>query len=271
MRKKMILGLLLLLGCLFIFQNRMTPPAVQAIESKPMVTPKRSTIKVVTYNIRGCRDDEGVADTAAIIAELKDLDADIIALQEVDHGLPRSHFADQAKEIADQLHMDYLFSPNLNLLIGTYGNALLSRYPILSYEQTRLPSGFEPRGLLQAVVDVNGEALNVYVTHLGLKKKEREEQIQKVAEILAVRPESPTILMGDFNTSPHDPLLTPLRGLLSDPLYEKQQPVTTLITKTDTPIQIDYIFLSPSVRFIRGFTTAQSRSDHFPLCYEIAM
>ncbi|MCK9910494.1 endonuclease/exonuclease/phosphatase family protein, partial [Microbacteriaceae bacterium K1510] len=88
--------------------------------------------------------------------EIKQLHADIIALQEVDNGLPRSRFVNQAKAIAQQIGMNYVYSPAIHFPTGTYGNALLSRFPISLATTVQLPSMHEPRALLDATLDING-------------------------------------------------------------------------------------------------------------------
>jgi len=221
-------------------------------------------LTVVTYNIRGGRDDEGTADAGAIAAELKRLSADIIALQEVDNGLPRSRFADQAKEIAETLGMNYVFAPTINFLVGTYGNALLSRYPIRASSSIELPYHLEPRGLLEAQLEVQGRTLHVFTTHLGLKHSERVQQFEFLYNYLRNKTGVPAILLGDFNTLPADPLLVPIRTLFQDPVFKHQQQLVS-INGSHTYGIIDHIFLSPDLQYIHAFSPTTSRSDHYPV------
>lgn len=99
-------------------------------------------LSVVTYNIRGCRTDSGTADPELVIAALRTLDADIIALQEVDSSLPRSQFVNQVETIAAGLKMNYAYGPSIDFVIGTYGNAVLSKFPIQTpNSSSSLPTG----------------------------------------------------------------------------------------------------------------------------------
>ncbi|UFJ41568.1 endonuclease/exonuclease/phosphatase family protein [Brevibacillus humidisoli] len=226
-------------------------------------------LKVVTYNIRGCRDDSGQADAEAIVDDLRPLEADVIALQEVDIRLPRSGFVNQVKEIAAALEMNYAYAPSINFGIGTYGNAILSRYPIRSATQHFLPFEVEPRQLLAAVIDIHGKPLQLYATHLGLQPEERSRQLTLLVEHIAADMSAPSILLGDFNTRSGDPLLEPLRQLFHDPMYRETSAVRTI--KGDTTGQIDHIFLSEEVRFLRGFISTPSHSDHYPVGYYVQL
>ncbi|RNB87466.1 hypothetical protein EDM56_17615 [Brevibacillus fluminis] len=223
-------------------------------------------LTVITYNIRGCRDDNGIADPIAVANELKKLDGDIIALQEVDNGLPRSQFVNQAKMIADQMGMYYAYVPAVNFLIGTYGHAVLSRYPILSAKAVALPSGKEPRTMLDAVVQVGGQALHVYETHLGLSQSERASQfsvLKRTVEASNARHE-PFVLLGDFNTPTNNRQYKSLLADVQAPFFQLSQPLATL-RSTAHPEMIDQIFLSSGIQFHGGFTGDTNRSDHYPV------
>ena len=80
-----------------------------------------------------------------------------------------------------------------------YGNAVLSRYPILSLRTIDLSFGSrEPRGALDADVDCHGHLLRVVATHLGLRPAERNDQIQRLLRKFETE-EMPMILLGDIN------------------------------------------------------------------------
>jgi endonuclease/exonuclease/phosphatase family metal-dependent hydrolase len=225
-----------------------------------------SFLTVVTYNIRGCRDNRGEADVLAIAEELKKLDADIIALQEVDNRLPRSHFVNQAKVIAEYLQMNYVFAPSIDFVIGTYGNAVISRYPILSSQVISLPYSLEPRTLLDVTINLFGSPFHVYTTHLGLKKSERTKQFECLHQYLSEKKGDSGVLLGDFNTRPGDPLFVPLRRLFQDPLFARKQELVT-INGSRTYGMIDHVFLSPDLTLKHAYSVRTGPSDHYPLCF----
>lgn len=257
-----------LLLTLFLFSP--TDPIIynaHSVSPAPQSKDER-TLKIVTYNIRGCRDDEGFADPSTIADTLRTLSADVIALQEVDFRLPRSQFVDQIATIADSLHMNYAYAPSLSLVIGTYGNALLSKLPILHAESLALPASWEPRSLLEVTLDWNGEPLHVYVTHLGVKESEHREQIESLLAYLQEKPYQSSILLGDFNMQPDHPLLGSLRTLYQDPVYDQQDNFVTLKGK-HRGRQIDRILLSPDLHFLEAAAPSIGHSDHYPVWMQI--
>ncbi|KQL45505.1 hypothetical protein AN963_10550 [Brevibacillus choshinensis] len=221
-------------------------------------------LSVVTYNIRGCRTDSGNADPEFVIAALHSLHADVIALQEVDNNLPRSQFVNQVEAIAKGLEMNYAYGPSIDFVIGTYGNAVLSKYPIQHAELKKLPADWEPRSMLDVTIDWNGEPLHVLVSHLGVKKSEHRDQIESLHAYLQEKSYKYSILLGDFNMLPTDPLLDTLRGVYRDPAHEQKHALRTL-KHTRTPKEIDRIFLSPELAFIDASAPAIGPSDHFPV------
>ncbi len=124
-------------------------------------------MKIMSYNIHhGACEDENL-DLARIGEVIKQSGAQIIGLQEVDSNFSeRSGFVDQTKWLATELGMDYTFKANLDYdplkpedNRRQYGIAVLSAYPIRSAEHHLLTSVSEQRGLLETIIDVNGDQL----------------------------------------------------------------------------------------------------------------
>lgn len=264
MRKYLLLAFVALLS-LSLFSNLLS--SRQSVEATDYTTlSDAGKLVAVTYNIRGCRDDNGIADVEAIAKELQELNPDIIALQEVDQGLPRSGFVHQAEELAKRLKMNYAYSPSINFVVGTYGNAILSKYPIQSKQSYMLPSSREPRSLLEVQVDYAGKPLMIYATHFGHTKKERASQMSALYEhVKQGKNNHPAILLGDFNTDQQDPLLQPIRQLLIDPMYNQNERFVTIEGQASK--QIDHIFISKDFTLDYATTTTKSRSDHYPVCF----
>jgi endonuclease/exonuclease/phosphatase family metal-dependent hydrolase len=83
---------------------------------------------------------------------------------------------------------------------GHYGNALLTRHPVTAVRRIDLGvSGREPRGALDADLDVRGRCVQVVVTHFGLSAAERRQQASRLLEAVRLDVEHPILLLGDFN------------------------------------------------------------------------
>ena len=159
-------------------------------------------LSILSFNIRSGNDADGNHALNSIMEEIRETGADIIGLQEVERMMPRSGFVDQAKTIAEALGYHFFYGGNLNVLGVQYGNALLSRFPIVAAQNHRLPRVLlEPRGIIEAAVDVQGSPVHVYITHLGLNARERIRQLAAINELVAQQ-KGPLILMGDFNNLP---------------------------------------------------------------------
>lgn len=89
-------------------------------------------IKLATYNIHRAIGLDRRFKPERIIEILNDINADIVLLQEVDEGAPRSKELNLAKEIAQACkYPHYQLGHNVTLKKGNYGNATLSRFPII--------------------------------------------------------------------------------------------------------------------------------------------
>jgi endonuclease/exonuclease/phosphatase family metal-dependent hydrolase len=153
-------------------------------------------LRVVTYNVHKCRGLDGRTNAVRIADVLRDVDADVVALQEVlDH---------QAETISTELDMTFAMGANRKHGGHAYGNALLSRLPIRDTHNYDLSVvGREERGCLRAdVVWNSGSLLHVFNVHLGTAFVERRHQGRRLIapELLNdITIESPRVVLGDFN------------------------------------------------------------------------
>jgi len=221
-------------------------------------------MRVATYNIRHA----SLKGLDAIRSAVAALDADLVALQEVDRGVPRSGAADQAAWLGRALGMEARFGPAMRLDRGEYGLALLSRFPIADAHVHPLPSRLEPRIVLHAAVDLpEGARLEVAVTHLGLHPTERWEQMQELVRLLGSRRN--TLLMGDFNETRTEHGFALLRSHWVDCLEEAGSTPPTY--PADHPvIAIDHVLRSrdlPPARSAAALPTLAS--DHLPIVVEL--
>jgi len=161
-------------------------------------------MRVVTFNICHATRGRGTAvDHLALVAACVALDADVLALQEVDRGTRRSDGVDQLALVAEACHMTHAFVPVLSVGGGWSGNALLVRGRIHEVETVRLRGRArwprpDRRGALVARVAVGDVAATVAVAHLSLAVLDNVAQERAVLARLTSRP-GPHVLLGDLN------------------------------------------------------------------------
>ena len=223
----------------------------------------------MSYNTQHCLNYVTQEIDYDIIADtIKKCEADIIGLQEIrDKNYNRSYDA-QAKILAKKLGYDHYFAEAINFDGKyAYGNAILSRYPIAYAETIRIPDPvirkytghYETRCLLKAEIDA-GTELNVLVSHFGLNPDEQENAVETVLSHL---PENRTVLMGDFNMRPENPILNPIRQRLFD--TAQLFPAPKLSFPSDAPtMKLDYIFVSDDIRVHSADIPPIVSSDHRP-------
>jgi endonuclease/exonuclease/phosphatase family metal-dependent hydrolase len=192
--------------------------------TKPAPGPDQPPIPVrlVTYNTHHGVGDDGRHDLPRLATVLAAADADVICLQEVDrHFGPRSENVDQALLLARALDMQLAWGAALDeprpggQPRGEYGNALLSRLPILVSDVHRLPGGGEPRSALRTMIELDGGALWVTTTHLSRSGGDRAAQVAALAD-LHTAPMETGVVVGDFNAPPDAPELATLRERFGD-------------------------------------------------------
>lgn len=167
-------------------------------------------MRVLTYNIHGWRTGDGAPNLAAVAQVLAAANADVIGLNEVYYPRALDPATGPALEaLAAALGMHFVFGPCLrwpaqdNLPADAYGNALLSRWPILAsaaHHLTPVP-GKEQRGLLEARLLAPGDRpFTVYVTHLDHTDEDARLTQLRGLRTWTVRDRNrPHLVMGDFN------------------------------------------------------------------------
>jgi endonuclease/exonuclease/phosphatase family metal-dependent hydrolase len=226
-------------------------------------------LRLLTYNTHSCRGVDGIEDPARILAVIREAEADIIALQEVDQRTA----ADQ-----DFLHRlrsmeDYavVFDPTLTRPQGgAYGNALLSRWPIRSSVRLDLSvRAREPRGAIRAEIETPRGLVSATATHLGLRPAERREQVNRLLALPKAKDAYAQVLLGDFNEW----------WLWGRPLRRLHRHYGAAPSIRSFPSQwpifhLDRIWVRPRrrLRSISTVRTALSRtaSDHLPVMAELA-
>ena len=136
------------------------------------------------------------------IAEvLKQIDADVIALQEVVGMDEAEREHNHVHAIADELGYDFRIGENRRHRGSAYGNALLSRLPIVADRNHDLSFRmYEPRGCLQVTIaSSSNTSLQIYNVHLGTSFFERRYQAHRLFDVIEENPSAPRIVLGDFN------------------------------------------------------------------------
>jgi endonuclease/exonuclease/phosphatase family metal-dependent hydrolase len=161
--------------------------------------------RIATYNLHKCRGFDLRIVPERILTVLKELDADILCLQEVVNA-PTGHAQwNQAHAIAETFpDFHVAFGANRPFHDGTYGNMTLSRFPIVSWRNHDLSrERREPRGVLQTEIEMaKGAVVHVFNVHLGTGHMERRYQARKLLNPEVLEQPGligPRLVLGDFN------------------------------------------------------------------------
>jgi endonuclease/exonuclease/phosphatase family metal-dependent hydrolase len=156
-------------------------------------------IKIATYNLHGCVGMDGAYAPERILAVLRELDATVLAMQELQWNPRESPHL--LEHYACSLDCRALPGPTLMSHTGQFGNALLTRLEVRNVRSIDLSiPGREPRNALDVVLEHPPEGVRVIATHLGLMPSERRQQVKRLLAYLAQSEvELPTVLMGDIN------------------------------------------------------------------------
>lgn len=226
-------------------------------------------VAAATYNIHAWVGTDGQWNPSRVLEVLQALDVDILALQEVDFLWSEGATAEEV--LCRELGCQVLPGPTMVRGDSRYGNMLLTRLPVLSYDQRDLAvDGREPRCCIDALLDAGGTSLRVMATHLGLTRNERLCQVRSLLAALDEDGDHPTIMLGDFN------FWMPFFGasaMLKRRI--KASPLTRTFPANRPLLALDRIYLSDAMRFGRAgvLDTPATRlaSDHLPLRAEIIL
>lgn len=165
-------------------------------------------IRIISYNIHRAIGLDRQFRPDRVVSILEHHDGDIVLLQEVDEGVPRSRELDLARELATDLGYEHIaVGHNVRLRKGRYGNATLSRYPIMRERNIDLTiDNRKRRGCQHTTIRLREGTrpsdLEVFNLHLGLSARERERQIGRLVhskEFVQLEPEAHCVIGGDFN------------------------------------------------------------------------
>ena len=237
------------LALFVLVMHGITTPSLQ-------LPPARDTITILTYNIQQGYSAEGQQNYAGQLAQMQALKPDIIGLAECDTARIANGNDDLVRYLADHLGMYSYYGPKT--VAGTFGIALLSRYPILEQETYYLYSEGEQVAAIVAMVDVGDQAWRVLVTHLGNGGPMIQQQ--EFLDLVGKAPER-TVAMGDFNFRPDSPQYALTTQVLQD-AWTVRWPDwrDDLGQKPDT--KIDHIFISSDLTVVDAQYVPKGPSDH---------
>lgn len=239
-------------------------------------------IRFMTFNVQHFHPytDENwdTIDVPAFAEAVRCFQPDILTLNEVRGEGPSPVYKGQISELAGELGFFSFFAPAFtvpgrNGPAGPYGNAILSRFPLLNPEIVRIPDpperhsgqgrGFETRDVAKAdVLLPDGRTVTVLATHFGLNPSERDSAVRTVCGLIDGCGK-PLILAGDFNAKPDDPVLDPVRERLQDTARLLRG--EGLSHPSDRPtVKIDYVFCSNEWEPVFACVPPLVLSDHRP-------
>ena len=225
-------------------------------------------MKIVSFNIQhGKNYITKEVDLEGLASFISRIDADIYVINEIFGGPIDSMFGDQVATLQKLTGLYTYFGKAIEIPKGNYGNAILAKHPIISPHTFKIEDPvifdedvfYESRVITKA--QING--LTVFATHLGLAKKERENGIKLLCEL--IKDEKNFVILGDFNMSWDDQLFDPLRPFVVNTLDDSYKTFPS-----DNPqVKIDYIFTSKDKTFTKADRINKIVSDHLPIYIEM--
>ena len=203
-------------------------------------------ITVLTYNIYHGEDANGGSNLDAVAGIINSLEPDLVALQEVDNKTARAKKLDLTAELSRRTGMHGVFGKAMDYDSGGYGEAVLSRYPIIETKNNPLPhtTKAEPRAALEIHIELPGGVEIAFVgTHLDHQRDQsnRMMQAKRIMELYE-NSDLPIVLAGDLNATPGSDPINLLGRQWSDAAQDNSQP--TFPAKKPAR-RIDYIMYKP--------------------------
>ena len=197
----------------------------------------RQRVRIATWNIRAAQS----APVNMLAAELKAMQVDVVALQEVDVRTRRGNFVDEPGELAAALGFHYAFAASIKWDEGHYGLAVLSRWPLSQVKRHRVDSTpeAEPRIVLEATVCVSGRELRLFDHHADRRTASRALGFASLRQIVKDDFGHGVLILGDLNEYPDAP---GVRSLIDEGFVDlgASDSVDTVSTG-----RVDYVLADP--------------------------
>jgi endonuclease/exonuclease/phosphatase family metal-dependent hydrolase len=226
---------------------------------------ERKPLKIMSYNVRNCKGLDNIVDYKRVSDIINRVNADIVALQELDSATERSHKIVVLQELAKQTKMIPTFRASISYQGGKYGIGILTKEKPLKTEEIPLPGKEEKRSLL--VVEL--AHFVICCTHWSLTREDRIASVELINKI-AGKYSKPVFLTGDLNAEPGS---AEIKNLEQDwqIMNDSKQPT---IPANDPKKCIDFILAKKDLKyeFKRIKSVVENEpvaSDHLPVWVEI--
>ena len=237
-------------------------------------------INIMTYNIQHginhlvrLNEKKTIIELEKVAEIIKKHDIDIVGLNEV-YDAPEENLQKQAAIIAKKLGYNYYyFGKAINIKDGEYGNALISKYPIIDAKTIMIPDPiikdekafYETRNLLKCLIKIDNEEYNVIVSHFGLANSEKVSAVKTLVEELENNKLKNVIFMGDLNMEYDNKNYQELENHLLNIVSDKSFTYPSHCPE----IRIDHIFVSEDFtknnEIIDSLVLDEIFSDHLPI------
>lgn len=227
----------------------------------------KEQLKVMSFNIHYGTLTTGEFNISKAAEVIKNNNPDVVLLQEVDNKTKRSKRKDLATELACKTDMAPIFGKSISYQGGAFGNAILTKYPVMKSEVHLLPfvAGTEQRSVLEALISINNdEVIRVASTHFDHLEDNRLRVKQSEYLNKILNDSIPTVLAGDLNAPPNTEEIGVFR---KDWNFSFKDSAFTFPSEEATK-KIDYILTRPlgSWKLVKAEIIKDSiTSDHFPI------
>ena len=229
-------------------------------------------LKIMSFNTQHCKNFiSKKIDYNSIANLIKKYDIDVIGLNEIFGNF--LIIKSQVSKIAKKLGYYYYFGKATDIAFRKYGNAIISKYPILNTEIIHIPypikfkKHYQKRTILKVNILVNNKVLHIYITHLGLNTDEQENGINALIKNVSNKK---TIVMGDFNMTPDNNIIKPINNILCDTSIKFNNNLKSW-PSNDPKYKLDYIFVSNDIEIIYADILNEIISDHLPYIAKIEL
>ncbi|MFW5861087.1 MAG: endonuclease/exonuclease/phosphatase family protein [Spirochaetota bacterium] len=238
----------------------------------PGGAPPPGSLRVMTYNIHQSFDADYRVDLDDMADAIMKEDPDVVGLQEVNRGQLSNGMIDCLPYLARKLNMTWIFLGYHE--DGQYGNALLRRYKITAADGYHYSTNLnEVRGITKGTITTKDDGITFYVTHLDHTSGEENVRKQQMGELISYWDGKPSsVIMGDFNAEPGSEPVTIIRDTpLVDVLQKSglDQTPTFWEGRGEPFMHLDYIFVTPHLKYNNASIIKTRASDHMPVMVDL--
>jgi len=261
----------------FAGPERLAPPLEPAAPVDGCSADGAPVLRVLQLNMHFGVGRTGDLDLDALAQEIMAVRPDLVGLNEVDQATVRSRGLHEAQELASATGLHAVYGPNLSWQGGLFGNAVLTRLPVVHSANHPLPvrSGLEPRGLLTVTVRHGGRTVSFSSAHLtdgDIGETSRILQAQAIAGLVD-HAAYPSIVAGDLNAAPDELSVRILRQHLLDAQELGGSGDGDTVPEPAPQRRIDYVLYDDAFAVVPGSTRVlpSASSDHRAVFTELTL